>query len=87
MKLSEELSQPRTQKRAEKVWQRIGRLKTRSRGVAQDYEVELDTGESGEGPRYRIARTGVGFPPVAGLSASGQFEMTTSTSISARSVT
>ena len=40
-----------------------------------------------QGPRYRIARTGVGFPPVAGLSASGQFEMTTSTSISARSVT
>ena len=36
--------------------------------------------------RYRIARIGVGPAPVAGFSASGQFEMTTRTSISARRV-
>ena len=46
--LSEGLSRPRTQKRVEKVWQRIGRLKAHSRGVAQHYDVELDTDESGE---------------------------------------
>ena len=42
-KLSEGLSKPRTQKRLDKVWQRIGRLKAQSRGVAQHYDVELDT--------------------------------------------
>ena len=47
-KLSEGLSRPRTQKRVDKVWQRIGRLKAHSRGVAQHYDVELDTDEAGE---------------------------------------
>ena len=47
-KLSEGLSRPRTQKRVEKVWQRIGRLKAHSRGVAQHYDVELDTDNTGE---------------------------------------
>ena len=42
-KLCEGLSKPRTQKRLDKVWQRIGRLKAQSRGVAQHYDVELDT--------------------------------------------
>ena len=42
-KLSEGLSKPRTQKHLDKVWQRIGRLKAQSRGVAQHYDVELDT--------------------------------------------
>ena len=46
--LSEGLSRPRTQKRLDKVWQRIGRLKAQSRGVAQHYDVELDTDETGE---------------------------------------
>ena len=41
--LSEGLSRPRIQKRVDKVWQRIGRLKAQSRGVAQHYEVQLDT--------------------------------------------
>ena len=47
-KLSEGLSKPRTQKRLDKVWQRIGRLKAQSRGVAQHYAVELDTDKSGQ---------------------------------------
>ena len=47
-KLSEGLSRPRTQTRVEKVWQRIGRLKAQSRGVAQHYDVELDTDRTGE---------------------------------------
>ena len=47
-KLCEGLSKPRTQKRLDKVWQRIGRLKAQSRGVAQHYDVELDTDKSGQ---------------------------------------
>ena len=47
-KLSEGLSKPRTQKRLDKVWQRIGRLKAQSRGVAQHYDVELDTDNTGQ---------------------------------------
>ena len=47
-KLSEGLSKPRTQKRLDKVWQRIGRLKEKSRGIAQHYDIELDTDESGQ---------------------------------------
>ena len=46
--LSEGLSKPHTQKRLDQVWQRIGRLKENSRGVAQHYDVELDTDESGQ---------------------------------------
>ena len=46
--LCEGLSRPRTQKRLDKVWQRIGRLKEKSRGIAQHYDIELDTDESGE---------------------------------------
>lgn len=45
--LSEGLSKPRTQKRLDKVWQRIGRLKEQSRGIAQHYDIALDTDESG----------------------------------------
>ena len=47
-KLSRGLSKPRTHKRLDKVWQRIGRLKANSRGVAQHYDVELDTDETGQ---------------------------------------
>ena len=47
-KLSEGLSKRRTHKRLDKVWQRIGRLKENSRGVAQHYEIELDTDETGQ---------------------------------------
>ena len=37
-----------SQKRLDKVWQRIGRLKAQSRGIAQHYAVELDTDKSGQ---------------------------------------
>ena len=47
-KLSEGLSKPRTQKRLDKVWQRIGRLKAQSRGIAQHYDIELDTDNTGQ---------------------------------------
>ena len=46
--LSEGLSKPRTHKRVDKVWQRIGRLKEKSRGIAQHYDIELDTDKSGK---------------------------------------
>ena len=47
-RLSEGLSRPRTQKRLAQVWQRIGRLKQRSRGAAQHYDVQVATGETGD---------------------------------------
>ena len=46
--LSEGLSKPRTHKRVDKVWQRIGRLKEKSRGIAQHYDIELNTDNSGK---------------------------------------
>ena len=46
--LSQGLSKPRTRKRLDQVWQRIGRLKEKSRGIAQHYDIELDTDESGQ---------------------------------------
>ena len=47
-KLSEGLSRPRTEKRASKIRERIGRLKAKSRGIAQHYHIELDTDPTGE---------------------------------------
>ena len=47
-RLSDGLSKPRTHKRTDQVWQRIGRLKETSRGVAQHYDIALDTNETGE---------------------------------------
>ena len=44
--LSEGLSKPRTQKRLDQVWQRIDRLKEKGHGIAQHYDIELDTDES-----------------------------------------
>ena len=46
--LSDGLARPRTQKRVDKVWERIGRLKANSRGAAQHYDIELDTDPAGE---------------------------------------
>ena len=46
--LSEGLSKPHTQKRLDRVWQRIGRLKEKSPGIARRYDIELDTDERGE---------------------------------------
>ena len=47
-RLCEGLSKPRTQKRIDQVWQRIGRLNESSRGVAQHYDIALDTDHTGE---------------------------------------
>ena len=47
-KLSEGLSRPRTEKRAGNIRERIGRLKAKSRGIAQHYHIELDTDPTGE---------------------------------------
>lgn len=46
--LNEGLSRPRTTKRPDTLWERIGRLKEKSRGAAQHYPIELITDESGE---------------------------------------
>ena len=46
--LSEGLAKPRTHKRVDQIWQRIGRLKENSRGIAQHYDVQLDTDETGQ---------------------------------------
>ena len=46
--LHDGLSRPRTQKKPDKVWQRIGRLREKSCGVGQHYEVEVEADETGE---------------------------------------
>ena len=50
-KLCEGLSRPRTEKRASNIRERIGRLKAKSRGIAQHYHIELDTDPTGERAR------------------------------------
>ena len=47
-KLSEGLSRPRTEKRAGNIRERIGRLKAKSRGIAQHYHIDIDTDPTGE---------------------------------------
>ena len=46
--LHEGLSRPRTQKKPDKIWQRIGRLREKSRGVGQHYEIEVTADGTGE---------------------------------------
>jgi transposase len=46
-KIQESLGKPHGEKRIAKVNERIGRLKEKSRGVAQHYEIELSSDESG----------------------------------------
>ena len=46
--LHEGLSRPRTQKKPDKIWQRIGRLKEKSRGVGQHYDIEVEVDETGK---------------------------------------
>ena len=45
--LHEGLSRPHTQKKLDRVWQRIGRLKEKSRGAGQHYDIEVAADESG----------------------------------------
>ncbi len=47
-KLAQGLSKPRTTKRIDKLWERIGRLKEKSRGACQHYTIELIADEQGE---------------------------------------
>lgn len=47
-KLADGLHKPRTEKRHDKVLERIGRLKEKSRGASQHYSVNLVTDESGK---------------------------------------
>ena len=45
--LAEGLQKPRTEKRPDKLLQRIGRLKAKSHGIGQHYTIELTLDESG----------------------------------------
>ena len=47
-KIAAGLSQPRTTKRIDKLWERIGRLKEKSHGVGQYYDIELIPDAKGE---------------------------------------
>ncbi len=60
------LSKPRTTKRLDKLWERIGRLKEKSRGVAQHYVIELVPDEAGE----KVVALRYTRQPVAGGSLS-----------------
>lgn len=50
-KLSAGLSRPRTTKRADKLWERIGRFKEKSHGLSQHYHIELILDEDGKTAR------------------------------------
>ena len=49
--LSEGLARPRTRKRLDQVWERIGRLKEKAHGIAQHYDITVDTDPSGQRAR------------------------------------
>ena len=46
--LHEGLSRPRTHKKLEAIWKRIGRLKAKSSGAGQHYHIEVDADEAGK---------------------------------------
>lgn len=46
--MHEGLSRPRTTKRIDKLWERIGRLKEQSRGAGQHYHIEIVADAAGE---------------------------------------
>ncbi|MDZ4202002.1 MAG: IS1634 family transposase [Gallionella sp.] len=46
-KLKEGLAKPRGEKRADRLWDRIGKLKERCHGVGRHYEITLDTDAEG----------------------------------------
>ncbi|RMD65611.1 IS1634 family transposase [Candidatus Parcubacteria bacterium] len=55
-KIAAGLSKPRTMKRIDKLWERIGRLKAKSRGVGNMYDIELipdDTGKIAKEIRWQ----------------------------------
>lgn len=47
-KIADGLKNPRTNKRLEKLWERIGRLKAKSHGIGQHYEIELAADAEGQ---------------------------------------
>lgn len=47
-KIKESLAKPHGEKKADKITERIGRLKEKSRGIAQHYEIELTKDDSGK---------------------------------------
>ena len=47
-KIAESLTKPHGEKKFDKITERIGRLKEKSRGIAQHYEIELTKDESGK---------------------------------------
>ena len=50
-KLNDGLSRPRTRKRLDHVWQRIGRIKEKSRGVGAHYVIDVIADDSGKKAR------------------------------------
>ena len=50
-KLHDGLSRPRTHKRLDRVWQRIGRIREKSRGAGAHYDIDVIADESGEKAR------------------------------------
>ena len=42
------LQRPRTEKHPDKIWERIGRLKEKQHGIAQHYQINLQTDDSGD---------------------------------------
>lgn len=46
--MHEGLSKPRTHKKLDRIWERIGRLKARSHGIAQHYHIEVIPDARGE---------------------------------------
>jgi hypothetical protein len=62
-KLADGLSKPRTQKTITAIQQRIGRLKEKSRGIGQHYEITVtpdDTGLNATAPGRRPRSRGPG---------------------------
>ena len=50
-KLNDGLKRPRTRKRLDHVWQRIGRIREKSRGAAAHYDIDVIADDSGEKAR------------------------------------
>jgi len=47
-KISEGLARPKTTKKIDKLWERIGRLKEKSHGIGQHYEIKLLSDDGGD---------------------------------------
>lgn len=46
--INEGLQRPRSEKHADRLWERIGRLKEKHHGIGQHYQIDLQTDDSGE---------------------------------------